>query len=184
MSVTLAPIVEGHGDEAAIPLLIRMLYPGWVVQRPIRVPKGKIVRVDELSRYLQLAKANLSSVVEGHRAILLVFDADEDCAAKLAPSLRQQLQEHIDIHLILVIAVREYESWIVAGSDWASDSDSPDTLTNPKRLIIQRYGTYRETVDQPRLTAKMDIERAKQKSRSFDYFLRTLKLLESQSSNH
>lgn len=180
MSVTLAPIVEGHGDEAAIPLLIRMLYPGWVVQRPIRVPRGKLVKAQELDRYLRLAKANLSSQ-EGHRAILLVFDSDEDCAAKLAPHLRQELSQHIDVPIRVVLAVREYESWIVAGSDLGTESESPDTLTNPKRIIKLRYGTYRETVDQPRLTARIDIERAKQKSKSFDYFVRALKAIESQA---
>ena len=55
MTVQIGCIVEGHGEKAAVPILIRRIatkfYPELrvVTPRPIRIPKNKVLRQVNLS---------------------------------------------------------------------------------------------------------------------------------------
>jgi hypothetical protein len=57
----LIPIVEGHGDVEAVPLLLRRVFhehldrTGIEVLRSIRVPKSKLLKDGELERAVELA---------------------------------------------------------------------------------------------------------------------------------
>ena len=61
MTVKIGSIVEGQGDVAAVPLLIRRiaaeLYPELAVNtpRPIRVHRNQIVQPDKLEQEVELA---------------------------------------------------------------------------------------------------------------------------------
>lgn len=163
MSFEVAPIVEGHGDVAALPVLLRRINPSIIVKRPVRFPRNKLVIREHLIRAAEIAAANLT----GRGGLLLLLDADEDCAAELGPRLEAQLTEALPQHVCrVVLAVREFEAWIVGG-DPAFDVSDPDQCGDLKGRIHHHLGVYSETVDQPRLIAGSNLDRLLQCSRSF-----------------
>jgi hypothetical protein len=84
----LVPLVEGQSEERALGVLLRRLIaagdaPETEIARPFRVPRNKVVREGELERAVAQAVRSRS----GATAVLIVLDADDDCAAELAPTL-------------------------------------------------------------------------------------------------
>ena len=61
MMVKIGCIVEGHGEVASVPILIRRVaasrYPELtiLIRPPIRIPRNRIVRLGELERVVELA---------------------------------------------------------------------------------------------------------------------------------
>lgn len=163
MSFVVAPIVEGHGDVAAVPVLLRRMAPSLLVARPVRFPRSQLVVEAHLCRAAAIANANI-----GERgAILLVMDADEDCAASLGPELEARLADKFPGRTCrVVLVVREFEAWIVGG-DPKYQVDDADSAGDMKGRIREALGLYKETADQPRLIAKSDIDRLTRVSRSF-----------------
>lgn len=164
MSFVVAPIVEGHGDVAAVPLLLRRMAPELAVARPVRCPRTRVVRNDYLIRMARIANAN----IQDRGAVLVLFDADQDCAAQLGPELESELAKSFPDRLCrVVLAVRGFEAWI-AGGDASYGLDDADSAGNLKSRIRQaNNGLYQKTVDQPKLIAKADLTRLGQVSRSF-----------------
>ena len=89
MSFVVAPIVEGHGDVQALPVLLRMIDPTLQIARPVRFPRSKLIKQEHLVRAAAIAAANIID----RGAIFLLIDADEDCAAQLGPELERYLSE-------------------------------------------------------------------------------------------
>jgi hypothetical protein len=171
----IAPIVEGHGEFEAIPLLLRRIQPTLEVARPVRVKRQQIVLPNILEHYARIAEANIADR-GGAGAVLLVIDADDDCAASLGPELRRQLAGFLPHRRVgCILAVRMYEAWLVAGDP--SAPELPDETQRGKGWLAERYGRYVETIHQPRLTAAMDLDRATRVSRSFRYLRATLNTL-------
>jgi hypothetical protein len=89
--VRIATIVEGHADVMAVPVLLRRLASSHgtttTVLPPIRVPRGKLTKKDEFQRAIELAARRTTTADR----ILVLFDADDDCAARLAPQLHDAL---------------------------------------------------------------------------------------------
>ena len=89
MTVQIGCIVEGEGDEKALPILIRRIaenvYPELqlVIPIPIRVYRNKVVKEGELERAVELAARKIG----GQGAIFILLDSDEDCPAQLGPEL-------------------------------------------------------------------------------------------------
>jgi hypothetical protein len=166
VSFTVAPIVEGHGDVAAIPLLIRGLAPAVQVARPVRFPKTRLVIATELARAVSIARANIRDAAAG--LVLLVLDADEDCAAALGPELLKTMRAASGgVDCFVAIAVREFESWIVGGHP-DIDVAEPEVAGKPKdRIARVNDGLYKETADQPRFTSAIDPARLRARCRSF-----------------
>lgn len=164
MSFIVAPIVEGHGDVAALPVVLRLINAALIVAKPVRFPRTRLLQSVHLVRAARIAAAN----VPGHGAVLLVMDADEDCAATLGPELQQRLAECLPPSLParVVLAVREFEAWIVGG-DVQYKFDDPDAAGRLKDRIKAAHGKYSETADQPRLAARIDVQRLTEQSRSF-----------------
>lgn len=159
MKWIVAPIVEGHGEETALPVLLRLLNPSVEVKRPVRVPKSKIVKPAETEHYVRIARANIDDPRFG--LILLVVDADEDCPGQLGPRLLSQMQPNANgAACFVAVAQREYESWLLAGLDDFQHLD-PHAAGNAKsRLGSINNERYRETVDQVRFTSRIDVTRA------------------------
>lgn len=190
-----APIVEGHGEvEAVRPLLTRIwteLLGGEYIDvlRPIRHPRSRLVKQQELHKAVEFAWSRLreprSPELPG--VVVILFDAEPDPPCRLGPQIRQMAQQaRPDAAIACALANPEYETWFVAAADSLrtdldlSESDSsaiqtPETSRSGKKWVADRFrGHYSETVDQPRLTAKMDLALCRGRSPSFDKLCREL----------
>lgn len=176
-------IVEGHGEVAALPVLMRRLSnwrtPGIAVEvpHPIRVNKDRFLnRQEEFSRYLQLASAKCI----GDGWILLLLDADDECPKELASRILERAAAvNVDAAVVVVVANREFEAWFIAAAkslnghrglsvsvaEMATDAEIPRDAKG--WLGARMHGTYGETTDQPAFAALMDLEAAHARSRSF-----------------
>jgi len=190
----IAPIVEGHGEDNAIRILlqriwIELLGADWVeVIRPIRSKRTKIVQTRELARAVDLAMLKLRSAESRDPAmVLILLDADESIPCRLGPELLEMAKAHRgDADLSCVIANVEYETWFVAAAeslpeylDLSRDErvpGHPEEQRAGKAWVQQRFigVKYSETVDQPAMTSRMDLRLARERSPSFDKLCREL----------
>lgn len=185
----IVPIVEGHGEVEAVPILIRRISrslrkPEPEVAHPIRCPRNKISQPDELERIIQLACLKLR--LPG--AILILMDADTDCPARLGPKLLSEVKNiRRNLLISVVFAKHEYEAWFIAaisslrgkrGIGKTVDSpNDPESIRGAKEFMekqMEKDRNYSETVDQPALTDLFDLNEARQKSSSFDKFYREI----------
>ncbi|CAN5583584.1 hypothetical protein BH24ACT4_BH24ACT4_03970 [soil metagenome] len=148
----------------------------------MRVPRANLVKSDDLERYVELATRQHG----GQGAVIILIDADDDCAATLGPSLLARAETVRPGSLVaVVLAVKEYEAWFLAGAssiagerglrdDLAAPSD-PEAIRDAKGwLQAQRTDglAYSPTLDQPALSALLDLELARAGSPSFDKLCR------------
>lgn len=175
------PIVEGHGEVAAVPILIRRIAEqlgvyGVRVGKPIRCPRQKLVKVGELERVVELAARKGGATGQ----ILVIIDAESDCPAQLAPMLlRRARAARGDVLIDVVIAKMEHEAWFLGSLEslvqhlqirnYVPIPFDPESIQGAKeRLSIQTGIHYSETVDQPAYTAVFNMERARKVCPSFD----------------
>jgi len=178
-----ASIVEGDGEVAALPVLLRRLAdwrsPAAYVEvlTPIRVHKDRFInRPDEFSRHLKLAAAKCGDA----GWVLILFDADDDCPAEKGTTILAQAQAIIAHRRIaVVLANREYEAWFIAAAESlngcrvfkcrAQDARvDPEAPRNAKGWVRERMPEgYGETKDQPAFSQRFDMALAHQRSRSF-----------------
>lgn len=181
-------IVEGQGEEAAIPALcirVRDYLEAWtwlVDDDPIRRPRSLLVdqrvpspkrpaRQDELDRALHMALARAPA------AVLLLCDADDDCAVTWAKSADTILRTRTVG--AAVMAVREYEAWLLASklNATASRGRPIDQIASPKDRLRELVPRYKPSVHQLPLTRGIDVAALRRLSRSFDKLVRTLATL-------
>ena len=183
MTVKIGCIVEGHGEVEAVPILIRRVaalhYPELttVIPTPIRIPRNRVFKAGELERAVGLAVRNIGR----QGAIFIILDSDDDCPAKLGPSLlRQVSQVFRNMPIAVVLAKHEFEAWFLAAavslrgerglrSDIDPPSD-PEAIRGAKEWLYDRMQsgkTYRSKRDQPALTARLNLEQARNAD-SFD----------------
>ena len=183
MTVQISCIVEGHGEVASVPILIRRvagsLYPELevVTPHPIRVSRSKVVQKNQLEQVVELAARN----IRGQGAIFILLDSDDDCPAQLGPALlRRALQVRNDLPIAVVLAKHEFESWFLAAAESLQGQRGlRNNLLPPINLEgirgakewlrqgLESGETYRETLDQPAFTARFDLDQARQAD-SFD----------------
>ena len=181
---TIVPIVEGHGEVPSLRSLIYLvqahadLEVPVEVRTPIRQPRGKLLREEELERAVQLA----TNIGGQNCLILVMIDADNDCAAELGPELQARAEAVTPAHVAAVLPVREYEAWLLASASTLAGErglptdleppDDPEEVGSAKGWLnaqLPDEDVYRETVDQPRLTARIDVDEALS-ARSFRKF--------------
>lgn len=191
--VAIYPIVEGHGEVRAVPVLIRRV--AWEicgrhdveVLQPHRVPRGRMLAqgVDALERAVELGARKIRQI-GASGVITILLDADDDCPAQLGSQLLQRISRP-DVAVSVVIANREYEAWFLAGvqslrgyrgvSNAAVAPADPESIRGAKqyleRVFLDPDRTYKETVDQPGLTAVLGLVEARA-APSFDKFCRDL----------
>ena len=194
MTVKIGCIVEGQGDVAAVPLLIRRiaaeLYPELAIDtpRPIRVHRNQVVQRDKLEQEVELAARRIG----GQGAIFIILDSDDDCPAQLGPELLYRAsQTRNDLPIAVVLAKHEFEAWFLAaaesirgrkglGNEIHSPND-PEAIRDAKGWLSERIENdrkYRERRDQPALAASFDFEQAR-RADSFDKCYREIvRLLE------
>lgn len=176
-------IVEGDGEVAAVPVLLRRL-AAWRTPKgsleilpPIRVRRDRFLnRDEEFERYLRLAAAKC----EDGGWILVLLDADDDCPAQLAPRILARATRCIAHRSVsVVLAKREFEAWFIAAAESLdryrgfvfdpADVIDAETPRDAKGWLRQRIagGVYGETTDQPAFAARFDLQQAFDGSRSF-----------------
>lgn len=176
-------IVEGDGEVAALPVLLRRLSawrsPGvdTDISPPIRVRRDRFLnRADEFERHVLLAAAKCAE--DGW--ILVLLDADDDCPVVKSAQILERAQALVPHRRIsVVLANREYEAWFIAAAaslhshrGFVFDPDDRIDAERPrdaKGWIRARMtgGVYGETTDQPAFSARMDLDQAFDGSRSF-----------------
>lgn len=180
-------IVEGQGEEAAVPVLLRRLIveESLAIQlsgKPWREPRQRILMREHLGPVLQVARARAD-------AALIVLDADDDCAVEVAGRVRAMAAALMpDFPTFVVLAVREFEAWFLAAAESLrgrrglpldlARPENPEAVRDAKGWLTARMSNrYSPTLDQPAFCGSLSIEEASTHSRSFRKFLRDVRAL-------
>lgn len=180
------PIVEGHGDVQAVPVLLRrlLLAAGIFdvdVGRPIRQSQSQLLKVDGLRKAVRLAKMQ-----DGCAAILILFEHEDGCPKTLGPQLLSWAQAEANpLPCCVALAHREFESWLLAAIESlrgkrdiqrnAQSPQNPEDVRGAKEAIerfMPHNRAYSETVDQAKLTAAFDMKTTFKRSRSFRHLVK------------
>lgn len=186
--MNIQPIVEGHGEVEAVPVLLRRLreaagaYP-LEVNAPIRWPRADFFDEAKVKRAVRLALKQ-----EHCGSILLMVDGDADgnCPGRQAPNILSWAQaEASHTPCAVVMAYREYEAWFLASIESLrglrgirKDANSHPNPENPKgakgqlEALMEAGSSYQETADQAALSARFDMEPAYRKCRSFRHLVK------------
>ena len=161
-------------------------------EKPERVDRVELERCITLAR-LKLLRSTPAEQGRGDTGatrcdfVLVLLDADEDPACELGPAV-QAAAEAIwpDLDAACVLANPEYETWFVAAAESLDRyleveeedelPEAPEEAGLKKGWVQERFqgARYSETVDQPRMTAAMDLELCRRRSPSFDKLCREL----------
>jgi len=184
MKRRIVPIVEGFSEAESIPAFLRRVLQDRGVfhvepDRAIREHRQRLVKKEIFVNRVRMAQLR-----EDCSAVLVLFDADDDAACELGPSLRKFSEdEGIAVPTCVVIAVREIESWLIAGAESLRDyrgiscdlspPDPAESIRGAKeRLDRHMQSGYKETIDQLPLLLKFDYAAARKLAPSLDKFLR------------
>jgi hypothetical protein len=179
-------IVEGKGEVKALPVLVRRIltanFPEVELDlpEPFLLKRGLMTKQEELSRAVEA----MARTVGPGEPVLIVLDADTDSGCLLAPKILEMATLARNDRLVgVVVAVREYEAWLLAGlaplagrfglEPSLPGVENAESLPNPKAWLRRHMAVYSETVDQAILTRHFDISLA-QRSYSFDKLVREL----------
>ena len=185
------PIVEGHGEQRAVRTLLTRIWTELLggeyleVLKPIRQPRSKLVRKQELTRAIDLAMLKLGvSPSDDQAMVLVMLDADKDLPCALGPELLAHARRaRRDVDVACVVVNVEYETWFVAGAESLTRylevdevPEAPEDLRCRKAWIEKRFRgpKYSEVLDQPAMTAVLDLELCRSRSPSFDKLCREL----------
>lgn len=173
------PIVEGHAEVQAVPVLLRKLAVSMGVAfvkigSPLRCARSQLAREDGMKRAVQMARRQTDC-----QGILVLLDADDDCPKTEADRLLAWVKEAAaPVPGTVVMAKREYEAWLLASAEnlMAARGVSqptpyerdPEGKRDAKGELERRLGLiYSEKRDQPALTALADWSLVHQRCRSF-----------------
>jgi len=192
MPFRIVPIVEGHGEVQAVPILLNRLIAEFdlgvqiEIAPAIRQSKASLIKEGGLESAVELAAIK----TEDNGAILILIDSDGECPRNRAPELLARAQRaRADKKISLVLAHHEYEAWFLASasslkgcrrlSNEIEDHATPESVQNCKGWLEEsmlRTSKYSETADQAALTALFDVRLAL-KAPSFEKLYRDLKRL-------
>lgn len=190
--VTIASIVEGHGEVSALPKLMHRMAQAFPMvdlrtpKPPWRRSRGSLVAPGGIEREVES-----NSWVGPSGGILVLLDADDDCPARLAPALLNRAQSaRPDRRVSVVLAKREFEAWFLASAQSLAGSfgfqadmaapDNPEGVRGAKEWLSRHRPQghpYKETVDQATLASAFDTGQARKHSPSFDKFCREIEAL-------
>ena len=179
--MNIQPIVEGHGEVGAVPVLLRRLRDEAAAYRlevnpPIRKPRSQLTNEQKLRTAVSLARMQ-----EDCACILILIDSDDDCPAEKGQEIQGWAEDEANpIPCAVVLACREYEAWFLATieslrgtrgiRDDAESHLDPETTRDAKGQVEKRMAprrSYSESADQPALTARFDMAQAYRRCRSF-----------------
>jgi len=202
MTFFVAPVVEGETEVICIEPLLHRIWNEVLarserlqVVAPVRGSRPKFVKADDAELADKIREAVITLHGKSKRCpdrrllVLIVFDADEDCPAQLAPAILQRAIAETSDSIACVLPKRTLENWFVAGaSTLAGIAGLPESL--PQRLGCEDSNgeawlkaqirsqnprrTYKKTVDAKELARKMDLPECRRNSPSFDKLCREL----------
>ena len=178
------PIVEGHGELPALPLLLRRIagecFGLWDVPilHPGRYPASRLLqKVNGIwVPGPDFAKAGQHARNEGATCILTLLDLDDDCPKEVHDSVIPTLASATGIDpSCLVFAKCEYEAWFLASAETLANNalpypEDPEGVRDAKGTLerhLQLEFPYDERTDQPRYSCKVNLFAVYTRSRSF-----------------
>jgi hypothetical protein len=163
-------VVEGPGDAAAVPLLLRR----WLHEEKgeYRDILGKSIPLK--SRDKALSPNGIEGYVAtaasrpGCRAVLVLIDGEGDAVCELGPRLLERARSVTTVPVVVVLADPKYEAWLVASAETMDiDGLDPDSERDPGGQIADKLAVkYVKPVWQPRLTARLTFALARSRSQS------------------
>ena len=178
--MVIQPIVEGHGEVEAFPVLLRRLRDEaqvWTVNigRSIRRTRSQLMQKTGVEQAVRMALKEKDC-----GAILFLFDGDDDCPAELGPTVQAWAAVATHIPCSVVIAHREYEAWFLAAIEslrgYRGVLDDAEPHLNPENprdakgqfeARMQANASYLERTDQPAFSERFSLSDAYRRSRSF-----------------
>lgn len=175
-------MVEGDGDKAAVPILLRRLlfevYErfDFAIATPINA-KNRGAFIAHFDKFLELARREANCA-----ALIALLDADDDCPKDVAFKLAARARAlQLPFPVAIVCAKCEYEVWFLASLESISGQytglktdltyEKPfEALRDVKGWFSQQMPpgqAYKETQDQAAMTALIDFNRVRERSRSF-----------------
>lgn len=175
-------IVEGHGDAAAVPILVGkigaaldvLIFPGHCIRTG---GWAHLQRAGELERYLEMALSHSPD------RIVILSDLEDNCAVEEARKFNERISLALGSRRVpteVVFAIREFESWYLHSAevlaakntsiswDLTKFSGDADEVRGAKEALSRIMTTrYKETTHQPRFSASLDIKHLLGRSRSF-----------------
>jgi hypothetical protein len=186
--VKIYPIVEGHGEVEAVPVLMRRLLAesqcfGVQVGRPIKRTQAQFRSREPVQSAIRLALLQPACA-----AIVILFDGEDDCPKTLAEQVRNWAKEAAGtVPCDVVIAYREYETWFLAAVESlrgkygirvdAAAPEDPEARRDAKGALeafMPANRAYSETGDQPGMSNAFDMGLAYRRNRSFRKFVKTI----------
>jgi len=192
MNVSIVPIVEGHAEVESVPILLRRIRDNLNaysvdIAKPWRVKRNKVHK-GELERAIKQAARDRTNV----GGFIILLDADDDCPAELGPELLERSGKTTNLSVSVVIAKKEFEAWFLGAKESlrgksgikqeAVAPDNPESIRGAKKKLDKNMVNkrYLEIVDQPALTAHMDLELAERRCPSFKKFRKDAEALINQ----
>lgn len=188
----LSVVVEGDGDQGAVPILARRYF--WSREQfDVQVGKAinakgrsKLLREGELERFVRLAATQSRT-----SGVLVVCDADDDAPCELGPEITQRCQAASpQIPVRACLAVRAFENWLLASPETLAPSPQPALADYESVAAVGHIASwlaprkYVKPLHQPALADAMDLEKGAARCRSFARLLRCLdELLPALTSN-
>lgn len=186
----IVPVVEGFGEERAVPVLVRRWLSHRRFDRWFDVPDlavnakgaGKLKTAPDAGRHLGIETYVRSALRARADAILVVLDADDECLHRapqqgLGPELLARARAAAgDVPVSVVVANRTYEAWLLAGRTALFRCDlvqrnaplaeirEPEARAGSKALISEFLGEiYSPPLHQPELTKAMSFSPGSQR---------------------
>jgi len=175
------PIVEGHGEVEAAPVLLRRLLAEADCQnigvgRPIRRTQSQLRSREGIQAGVRLALLQPECA-----AVVILFDGEDDCPKELAAQVRAWAREVASgTPCDVVVAYREYETWFLAALESlrgqygvakdAAAPANPESKRDAKGALEEFMPpdrAYSETGDQPAMSAVFDMGLTHRRNRSF-----------------
>lgn len=174
------PIVEGHSEVEAVPILLRRLLESIgaaqvQVARPFRVKRYLVVRAGELERSIRQGLRDRGDV----SCLLVLLDADDDDPHLLEEELWRRARAVTALPSAVVLACRELESWFLGSKEslrgvrgiraTATTPPDPEEIRGAKERLSRNMeaGGYLEVDDQPAFASTINLDLARERCASF-----------------
>ena len=178
-------IVEGDGEERAVPQLIRKILGRRRLRYDITVPRPIVAKGEgtfdkKVEQFLRYA------IKAGCDGILVLMDADDNCPYEKARNISLRASTMgLNVPTVIVYAKSEYETWFISslsghtgdgiknrlGLDQSVNApDNVEDIRGAKEWLRSRMPAgrrYSETSDQEQLTPHIDFDLTHRRSRSF-----------------